>query len=369
MVQRAALALANHRSGLMCRIRKNRFNLSLNDRIDPLADWLNFDIIAEIGGNHEGDFGYAKALVELAVSSQADVIKFQIYTGNSLVNSRVDAARAAHFDRFALSVDQYKELAELVQRGGKVFNASIWDWELYKEFRQYLTFIKIGSGDLTAFPLLEKLAGEPKPMIVSTGLSTLAETGGMLSFLSSCGRDLSKREVALMQCTSMYPIEDDEANLSVIGLLKDEFGLPVGYSDHTTGQHAAYYSFAFGAEFVEVHFTDNPENKQFRDHKVSFTASQIDTLAKNIAHMKILAGRRVKQPTASEITTGHVESFRRSLYPARPIAAGETISGDMLRAQRPVKGIPANAYAELLGKKARVALDEGQVLSASDFIV
>jgi N-acetylneuraminate synthase/N,N'-diacetyllegionaminate synthase len=332
-----------------------------------LSDWLNFDIIAEIGGNHEGDFGYAKALTELAISSKADIIKFQIYTGNSLVNRKIDPARAAHFDRFALSIDQYKELAEMVRRGGKVFNASIWDWDLYREFRDHLTFIKIGSGDLTAYPLLEKLAREPKPMIVSTGLSTLAEIGDMLSFLTACGRDLAKSEVALMQCTSMYPIEDGEANLSVIGLLKDEFGVPVGYSDHTTGQDAAYYSYAFGAEFVEVHFTDNPENKQFRDHKVSFTPAQIDKLAENIARMKTLAGKRVKQPTASEISNGHLESFRRGLYPARPIRAGEQVTPEMLVAQRPAKGIPANAYAELLGKEARSTLEEGQVLSASDF--
>lgn len=332
-----------------------------------MSNWLDFDIIAEIGGNHEGDFGYAKALAELAISSKADVIKFQIYTGDSLVNKKVDPARAAHFDRFALSIDQYKELAEMIRRGGKVFNASIWDWDLYKEFRDYLTFIKIGSGDLTAYPLLEKLAQEPKPMIVSTGLSTLVEIGDMLSFLASRGRDLGAGEVALMQCTSMYPIDDGEANLSVIGLLKEEFGVPVGYSDHTTGQDAAYYSYAFGAQFVEVHFTDNPENKQFRDHKVSFTPAQIDDLAQNIARMKVLAGNRVKEPTASEIANGHLESFRRALYPARAIGKGERIAADMLVAQRPAKGIAASAYQELLGKTAGSALEEGQVLSASDF--
>lgn len=332
-----------------------------------MADSIDFDIIAEIGGNHEGDFGYAKALTEQAVASRADVIKFQIYTGESLVNKVVDPARAEHFNRFALTMDQYKSLAEMVTKAGKVFNASIWDWALYEEFRDDLTFIKIGSGDLTAFPLLRKLADEPKPIIVSTGLSTLAEIDEMLQFFSSAGRDLAKRDIALMQCTSMYPIADGEANLSVIPMLKSRFGLPVGYSDHTTGQDAAWISYAFGAEFVEVHFTDNRKNRAFRDHQVSFTASEIDDLARNIARVKLLGGSSIKAPTESEISNGHVTSFRRAIYPAIRIEAGQTVRAEMLLALRPAIGIPANQSGLCVGRKARRDLEPGEVLSLNDF--
>ena len=331
-----------------------------------MADWIDFDIIAEIGGNHEGDFGYAKALTELAISTRADVIKFQVYTGESLVNAVIDPARAAHFNRFALTIDQYKQLAEMVKAAGKVFNASVWDWSLYQEFRDDITFIKIGSGDLTAYPLLGKLAAEPKPMIVSTGLSTLADIDDMLRFLSANGRDISKRDVALMQCTSMYPITDDETNLSVIPMLKQRFDLPVGYSDHTTGQDAAWISYGFGAEFVEVHFTDTRENRSFRDHMVSFTAPEIDALADNIARIKVLAGSSEKKPTASEISQGHVQSFRRALYPARDIKAGETISQEMLTSLRPAQGVPASQIEHCLGKTAQRDLTQGQVLSLGD---
>lgn len=333
-----------------------------------MADWIDFDIIAEIGGNHEGDFGYAKALTELAIGSKADVIKFQIYTGNSLVNSAVDPARAAHFDRFALSIDQYKELAEMVRRAGKVFNASIWDWALYEAFRDELTFIKVGSGDLTAYPLLRRLAREPKPMIVSTGLSTLADIEDMLRFLSVSGRDLSRREVALMQCTSMYPITDDEANLRVISVLKDRFDLPVGYSDHTTGHDAAWISYGFGAEFVEVHFTDTRKNRSFRDHKVSFTPSEIDALADNIARIKVLAGSGTKVPTTSELANGHAESFRRALYPSRAINAGEVLSEEMLIALRPVNGMPASRLEHCIGKTVRRDLERGEPFTQDDLL-
>jgi N-acetylneuraminate synthase/N,N'-diacetyllegionaminate synthase len=332
-----------------------------------MANWLNFDIIAEIGGNHEGDFGYAKALTELAVSSRADVVKFQIYTGDSLVNPTIDPARAAHFGRFALKIDQYKALAEIVRAAGKVFNASVWDWSLYEEFRDDLTFIKVGSGDLTAYPLLRKLAAEPKPIIVSTGLSTLAEIDHMLRYLVRCGRNLADQDVALMQCTSMYPIADSEANLSVIPLLKSTFGVPVGYSDHTTGQDAAWISYGFGAQFVEVHFTDRREGKEFRDHKVSFTAAEIDELASNIARIKVLAGKPVKEPTRSEIENGHVLSFRRGLYPAMDIKKGERITADMLVGLRPVRGIPASEVELYLGRVARRDLSKSEILSPDDF--
>lgn len=332
-----------------------------------MTNWIDFDIIAEIGGNHEGDFEYAKALTELAIGSRADVIKFQIYTGESLVNPIVDPTRAAHFNRFALTIDQYKELAAMVRKAGKVFNASIWDWSLYQEFRDDITFIKIGSGDLTAYPLLRKLAAEPKPMIISTGLSTLAEIEDMLRFLASAGRDLAGGSVALMQCTSMYPITDDEANLQVIPMLKEHFGLPVGYSDHTTGQDAAWISYGFGAEFVEVHFTDTRENRSFRDHQVSFTPSEIDALADKLARIKLLGGSPIKGPTASELSNGHLLSFRRAVYPARDIKAGETVSEDMLATLRPAQGIPASQVEFCIGKKARRDLKMGEVLLLEDF--
>ena len=114
-------------------------------------------IIAEIGGNHEGDFELAKDLLVQAADAGADSVKFQIYTGDGIVNRFVSPERAAHFDRFALSNDQYFQLYELAIKKGVDFNASIWNLDLISEFRDCLSFVKVGSGDLTAYQFLREL--------------------------------------------------------------------------------------------------------------------------------------------------------------------------------------------------------------------
>ena len=128
-------------------------------------------LIAEIGGNHEGDFSYAKELVNLAAEANVDVIKFQIYSGETLVNKDIDIDRKKHFDKFTFTNEQYVELAEKCQSLGIDFNASIWNKEQIDFFDDYLSFYKLGSGDLTAFPIIQHLARKGKPIILSTGLS------------------------------------------------------------------------------------------------------------------------------------------------------------------------------------------------------
>ena len=132
-------------------------------------------LIAEIGGNHEGDFGYAKRLTKLAIDSDADVVKFQMYSGNTLVNPVEAPDRHKHFKKFELSKQQYIELAEMVTQAGKMFMASIWNVEMIDWVDKYNPIYKIGSGDLLTWPLLAHLATRNKPIILSTGLATEEE--------------------------------------------------------------------------------------------------------------------------------------------------------------------------------------------------
>jgi len=162
-------------------------------------------LIAEIGGNHEGDFGYATELAKQACDSGVDAVKFQIYTGDSLVSKVEDPIRNAHFKRFELSKKEYVSLAELCFDKKVIFAASVWDIDAFDWIDPYMKFYKIGSGDLTAYPVIRKIVGFKKPIILSTGLSTLDEVKATVQFIQSIDpRYLSPENLAVLQCTSMY---------------------------------------------------------------------------------------------------------------------------------------------------------------------
>jgi len=321
-------------------------------------------LIAEVGGNHEGDFDEAIKLAGLAIDAGADVVKYQVYTGETLVSKGESPERVKHFDRFALTLDQYEEVARYCQQRGARFNASIWDAEAFDRLDQYIDFYKIGSGDLTAFPVLKEIAGRGKPIILSTGLSSLAEVREAVNFLQECNSDyVNPSNLMLLQCTSMYPIPDEDANLNVIPLLQSEFGVPVGYSDHTVGTSAAEVAVTMGASALELHFTDQREGRDFRDHQVSFLPQELSNLILRIKQIKTLQGDGCKEPTPSEIKSGHVESFRRAMYFKRDMKAGEIIHPDDLIALRPNRGVDARNYKDLIDKalvadvKAFMAID------------
>ncbi len=310
-------------------------------------------LIAEIGGNHEGNFAYAKRLTELAISSGADAIKFQLYQGATLVNALESPDRHSHFKRFELQREQHLELAEMCKAAGVAYLASVWDLEMLEWIDPHLAVYKVGSGDLTAYPILRHFARRGKPMIVSTGLSTLDEVLGAVSFVQSVNASYRRADrLALLQCTAMYPIADRDANLRVMDTLRQATGLAVGYSDHTRGRTALFVAAARGAELLEFHFTDDRTNKTFRDHHLSLTAEEVRTLCADLDQLRELLGDGVKRPLPSEIETGHVTSFRRAVYCRHAIAQGQVISADDLVVLRPNHGVDARQFDDLVGKRA-----------------
>jgi N-acetylneuraminate synthase/N,N'-diacetyllegionaminate synthase len=308
-------------------------------------------LIAEIGGNHEGDFDYAKKLTRLACASGVDAVKFQIYTGDTLVNKLESPERNAHFKRFQLSKEEYVALAQLCQSNGVTFTASVWDLNAFVWIDQYVPFYKVGSGDLTALPMLRKITSLGKPIILSTGLATLPEVKESVNYIQALDYRYKKPEyLALLQCASMYPIPDEDTNLRVMELFRHEFGLTVGYSDHTEGTIAVETAIAMGAEIVEMHFTDTREGKSFRDHQVSFTCDEIKTLIQGTKKIRVIQGQTIKAPTKSEIDAGHMNSFRRAVYPIKNLEKGTILTEEDLTILRPNHGIDAKDYDKLLGK-------------------
>ncbi len=308
-------------------------------------------LIAEIGGNHEGDFEYAKKLTHLAAESGCDYVKFQIYTGDGLVNPIESPQRNEHFKKFELTPEQHLELANICKSYGIGYLASVWEVEALQWIDQFMDFYKIGSGDLTAYPVIKALCRLKKPILLSTGLATEEEVLESIKYIKSCDPLYESSEsIAILQCTSMYPIPAADANLKVMDRLRLQTSNPVGYSDHTEGTYALEIAVAMGAQILEFHFTDDRVGKEFRDHKVSLTKDEVRTLITRINEIKDLQGNDQKNPL--KIEGDHVISFRRAVYPAKEIPVHKVITSEDLTVLRPNHGIAASSFDLLLGKKA-----------------
>jgi len=305
-------------------------------------------LIAEIGGNHEGDFDYARRLTELAIESDVDYIKFQIYTGDTLVNPLQNPDRNKHFKKFELSEKQHIQLAETCKSAGIGYMASVWNPDFADWIDEYSRIYKIGSGDFTAYPVIEKFAAYKKPLLLSSGLSDMTEVEATINFVQSLDSFYKNPEnIALLQCTSMYPIPFVDANLGVINTFKSKFDFPIGYSDHTEGSYALEIAVAMGAEVLEFHFTDSREGKDFRDHKVSLTNLEIKELQNKIKDINDLTGDGVK--TCREVEIHHRPTFRRATYLNRDMKAGEIITENDLVYLRPNQGLDARKYKSAIG--------------------
>jgi len=321
-------------------------------------------LIAEIGGNHEGNFEYAKKITELAIATDVDYVKFQLYTGDTLVSKIESPIRNKHFKKFELTKQQHRELAKMITDAGIGYMASIWDEEMFDWVDEYMSIYKVGSGDLTALPILKSIAEKNKPMIISSGLANEDEVLSTIDFLQSINPLYKNPEsLALLQCTSMYPINKSDANLSVINKLKKITGLTIGYSDHTEGLDALKYAYAMGAEVLEFHFTDTREGKEFRDHKVSLVPSEVKLLIDEIKLINILKGDDEKRPLKIEIENEHHISFRRAVYPKFDLKAGTVLTEENTICLRPLHGIDARDYYSVLGKTLLKDVAEHEKLS------
>jgi N,N'-diacetyllegionaminate synthase len=325
--------------------------------------------VAEIGGNHEGDFVYAKFLTKLALDSGADAVKFQFYSGDTLVSPLESPDRNAHFKKFELSNTENLDLISIVNAGNSIPMASVWSSKMLEWANPHLPIHKVGSGDLTCYPMLSLLAETDKPIILSTGLSSMKEVASAVSYIEKCNPSyIAEHKLALLQCTSSYPTPDVDANIGAMLALKSEFGLPVGYSDHTLGSDAIEIAVSVGAEIVEKHFTNSRDGKTFRDHLIALTKEEVEETLNRMRHIKLLLGDGEKKLTKSEKKSEHHISFRRSIYASQNIKAGEKFTKDNLTVLRPYHGICASQFEDVLGCIAMRDFSAYQVLNKNDII-
>jgi len=205
---------------------------------------------------------------------------------------------------------------------------------------------------LTAYPVIAEFAKRGKPIVLSTGLSTAEEVSHATNFLRQVNSFYDgASNLAVLQCTSMYPTAEDEVNLAAMNELGRVTGAAIGYSDHTRGSLALLAAAARGACVLEFHFTDSREDKTFRDHAVSLTRDEVRNLAADVQRIRRLLGDSEKAPTRSELAAGHVESFRRALYCRHDLAAGDAIQKEGLVALRPNHGLDARLKDQAVGRR------------------
>jgi N-acetylneuraminate synthase len=349
--------------------------------------------IAEAGVNHDGSLETALELVDAAADAGADVVKFQTFDAQALVTDTAPQAayqreRAAAnsqlemLQRLQLDREAHERLASRCAERGIEFLSTAFDEASLGWLREIgLRRIKVPSGELTNGPLLLAFARCGLPLIVSTGMATLAEVEaalGVISFgmtrdqgtpdgpgdlrdayaLALHERVLAER-VCLLHCTSSYPAAPQDVNLAAMNTLAAAFGVPVGYSDHTLGIGVSIAAVARGATVIEKHMTLD-RARPGPDHAASLEPAELAELVSSIRDVEVAIGSPVKLPTSAETDTAAVA--RRSLVAARPIARGEQFDEDNLTSRRPGTGRSPMDYWRLLGRPAGRDYREGELI-------
>jgi N,N'-diacetyllegionaminate synthase len=322
-------------------------------------------LIAEIGNNHEGDADLALCLADAAAEAGADAVKVQIIDPVRLVN-RSEEQRIAQLTRYRLPREVFLEIGRRLRARGRLFMASVFDCDSLEAFAPDLDAIKIASGDLSFDPLLEVAARSGKPIILSTGMSSLVEIRHAIEVIARHVPDRSglAQRLALLHCVSLYPTPLEQADLRGMQILKAEFGLPVGYSDHTLGIGAALVAVGLGAVAIEKHFTLDKNLSAFRDHALSAVPEEFAQLAEVCRVYERMLGDGRRDGELADAGTRDVA--RRGIVTRRAIAEGETITLADLDFVRPAKGFQPTEFDRVVGKRARTALAVHHIIGSGD---
>lgn len=323
-------------------------------------------LVAEVGGNHDGRVDRAYELARLAAENGADIVKFQTYRADGLVNRKVSPDRHAHYRKLELPLNEWPKLAEHVRSLGCHFLSSVWDEELLEALDPLMPAYKVGSGDFTNLPLIERMLSTGKPLILSTAMCDEDDVDETMAFIGARAPDLvGSGRVALLQCTAMYDTpSEEEANLAMMDRLRERYGVPVGYSNHALGTRASVIAAAMGAAIIEVHFTDD-RSGSYRDKKLSFTPSELAMLRETVEAIPRIRGVRRKEVRPSE--TQIRDDFRRAVYLRYGVAKGHVVAAEDLVLLRPNEGLDARRYYDLIERRTTRDIDELSPLSDLDF--
>jgi N-acetylneuraminate synthase len=308
-------------------------------------------------------------LIDTAVDCAADAVKFQTFSAEQVVSKCAPKAEyqrenTSNFEsqlemlkRLELSQDDHRKLYEYCKKKGVVFLSTPFD----KESADFLEELgveafKISSGEITNIPLLVYIARKHKPMILSTGMSTLEEVRRAIKVIRKSGN----QDIVLLHCVSSYPSRPEDINLRAMQTMARVFKVPVGYSDHTLGIDIAIAAVALGAKVIEKHFTLDC-NLAGPDHKSSLEPDDLKELVASIRRVELALGNGCKKPATCEAEIAVVA--RKSLVAACEIKAGTILNEELIAVKRPGTGLSPSMMPVVIGRKTKVDIAKDDLLS------
>lgn len=326
-------------------------------------------IIAEAGVNHNGSLDLAKRLAETAKACGADIVKFQTARLDSLVsrfaftaeyqkkNTGTEESQKDMLRRLLLSYDDFNELAEYCGEIGVTFLSTPFDLESIEFLNHFdLPFWKIPSGEITNYPYLIAIAGTKKPVVLSTGMCEMDEIDAALHVLRKHGTP----EITLLHCNTEYPTPYEDVNLRAMETMRRQFGVPVGYSDHTRGIEVPVAAVALGACVIEKHFTLD-RNMSGPDHKASLEPDELAAMVRSIRNIEAALGTGEKTVSVSE--RKNIGVARKSIVARTAIKKGEILTERNITTKRPGTGVSPMRWQEVLGTAAVRDFDEDELIT------
>lgn len=324
-------------------------------------------IIAEAGVNHNGSVEIAKKLIDVAKEIGVDIIKFQTFKSDKMTSKIAQKAtyqvkttnnnesQLAMLKKLELSYEDFKELKDYCNKIDIEFLSTAFDLESVEFLNSSgMNLWKIPSGEITNLPYLQKIAAYNKPVILSTGMSTMSEIEEAVNVFKTYECPLT-----VLHCTTEYPAPLNQVNLNVMETLKSRFSCEIGYSDHTEGIEISLAAVALGAKVIEKHITLD-KNMEGPDHKASLNPIEFKALVEGIRHIELALGSNIKEPTTSEESNKLVA--RKSIVASQKIEKGEIFTIDNLTTKRPGTGISPMRWYEFIGQISNRDYEEDELI-------
>lgn len=318
-------------------------------------------IIAEAGVNHNGKIDLAYTLIDEAVKSGVNAIKFQTFKSEAIASkfserakyqknnmSQYTESQLEMIKRYELSYPNFIDLKKYCDKKGILFLTSTADFESTDFIENYIPAFKVSSADLTNIPFLKYLANKNKPVILSTGMGNLSEIEKAVSIFNKTKNEHKNffPPITLLHCTTNYPCAFNEVNLNAMSTLRNSFHLPVGYSDHSLGIEIPIAAAALGATIIEKHFTLD-KLMEGPDHSCSLEPDELKRMVNSIRNIEEALGNGIKMPNQSEREIMNIA--RKSLVVNKNVLSGEKISAEMVSIKRPGTGIVPEDLEKIIG--------------------
>lgn len=327
-------------------------------------------IIAEVGVNHNGSVKIAEELIDAAVLSGADAVKFQAFSSGDMATKFApkadyqkeiidsDESQLDMLKKLEFTADIYENLMAYCARKGIVFLSSAFDLKsLDLLINLGLKIIKVPSGEITNLPYLKKIGGLGKKIILSTGMSYLEEVKNAIKVLVSSGTE--KDKITVLHCNTEYPTPVEDVNLRAMLTIKDCFGVRVGYSDHTMGIDISLVAVALGAEVIEKHITLD-HKLPGPDHSSSLNPDEFKVMVENIRKIEVALGDGIKKPSPSDKKQRDI--VRKSIIANTKISKGEVFTDKNITVKRPGCGINPMKWNKVIGKVAKKEFKEDEFI-------